>query len=645
MLIRLAILTAAIVLLMPDVASAAKRARQELPADIPTLFVSKDVMAIRNGQQKITVRLSDALVSLETPYGKRGLEVSIWSPSDWVRPTGVIEAPKTYRSKDLVTAVVTLAVPDDRRMVLRISAYPGVPGVFVKSGVSGLYGGYSDYYFWSWDGPVQSYCVPGSNGAEEKAAPAGDRCFDRSDWFLLPQESGGLVVLTNGIVGCREGKPFIQALPRWRFLRPNETLDVCFGLAGVANAADAAAVSKAARDSSIDILKPAVPATNASIDYGTPAPEWLRSAGVSGGWYGKLTEDTVGWHTQHSPIAVRVPADKEVIAKAHEAGVRAIVHVNYSELCNSEVQKELGRQPSRTDEATPAGLLDLAEHPEWTCIASDGTERQCAHAVGVSSTCFHQAELRNNALTQVLNIMNLGADGIWIDRAGPPLECYGPRFDKHKHEGPYDTNTAASEALYSQIYKLVKSFGEDKIVIHSSGILPSHWAYCDAQVCEGLPFHPVSDDGPIGEWAELQCFAAEREAAIRAGKVAMIVPRMMHRSTTRAILYSHAYAALHGLLFCLPTATVGTDITGDSVERLRLGKPESGILKTGDVLYRFFANGIVVLNPTRIPASVSVPVDRDGTFSNIGYNRTVTSSNRSLALDLAPESGCVLLRR
>lgn len=647
-----------IALLAPNAALARYRRHRsrKLPVDLPTLFVSKDSMAIRSGQQKLTVRFADGVLQLRTPYGDHDLTANIASPNGWVHPTQVIAPPKTYRATDLVTAVVTLAVPDDRKMVLRISAYPGIPAVFVKSGVTGQFGSNRDTYFWSWDGAVDTYFAPAKAGPEELKAPTTPARFDRTDWTFFPGKTGGLAVLTNGMVGYQPNQPFINPLPRWRFLRPGETLYVGFGLAGVAGPSDAAALSKSARYKSITILKPVFLTKQTRFDYGTPAPDWLRGADVCNGWYRQSTGDMiVGW-IKDMPLVVGVPADKATIAKAHEAGLRVIAYVNYMELQNSTIQMAAkGSLYSHPDEATPADLLDLAKHPAWTCVDSEGKDRRSSWGAsqdipGLFSTCFHQAELRQNALTQILNIMNLGADGVFIDNACPVFECCGPKFGKHTHDDPYETNTDAYEELQKEIYKLVKSFGEDKIVMQNGGILPSHWAYSDAQMWEGFRFDDKSPE-PTNDWSELQYAAEEHADAVRHGKVPVILSRFSALPADRrtdAALYTYAYSRLYGFLiadwFDLTKSSEDQQLA-KAVYSIRLGKPITDAQRSGDVLYREFENGVVALNPTRASVSVSIPVTNAGQCTDVAQGRILTSSGGAIALDMGPESGRVLLRQ
>jgi len=246
--------------------------------------------------------------------------------------------------------------------------------------------------------------------------------------------------------------------------------------------------------------------------------------------------------------------------------------------------------------------------------------------------------------------MNLGADAVFLDNAVPVRECYGPQFGKHTHPNPDATNTDDFEALAREIYKLVKSFGQDKIVVHNSGIAPSHWSYCDAQMWEGFRFDKGASE-PVNEWPELQYAAEEHADAVRHGKVPVVLaylgsmPADQCRSGT---LYTYAFTRLYGWLMADwldPTVSPENQNLAKAIYTVRLGRPLGDAKPAGDALYRVFEKGIVVLNPTRAAASASIPVPRDGMLADVAYDREVTASDGKLALEMAPESGRVLVWR
>jgi hypothetical protein len=186
--------------------------------------------------------------------------------------------------------------------------------------------------------------------------------------------------------------------------------------------------------------------------------------------------------------------------------------------------------------------------------------------------------------------------------------------------------------------------------MQNSGIAPSHWAYCDAQMWEGFRFGDENPD-PTNDWSELQYAAEEHAEAVRRGKVPVILSYFSavpadHRR--EAALYTYAYTRLHGWLladwFDL-TRSPENHKLARAIYSIRLGKPLSDAKPVGEVLSRAFEKGIVVLNPTESKLPVAIPTAHDGVLTDVAYDRDLTASVGTITLEMAPESGRVLLWR
>ncbi len=529
---------------------------------VPSLDTTSDSVIISVSSQILAVRLADGSLKLDTPYASRELFAYINSPSGWVHPGQSSIPPKLHRGKDSVAALITFGVPGERKMTLHVDAYPGVDAVFVTSGLTGQFNASRDCYFWSWKQ---------SDTYEITRLPNNDDVF-------VPNESGGLLVMTSGTFSNTSDEAHINALPKSRFLRPDETLDIGFGLAGAADASQAAALSKLSHTKPIAALKRFYITKNAKIDYGAPAPDWLRNIDAFIG-------NTSGL------LIVDAPASTSIIKNAHDSGSRVIVRVNYMQ------------------------NIDLAQHPDWACVDFDGR--------ATDLPCLHNYDLRQSVLTDVCNIMNLGADGVFIDGASPIRDCFGATLCKHSHTDAAKTNTEAYELLQREIYKLVKTFGDDKIVMRDSGIAPLHWSYCDAQVWDCADF---------SDWAELQYAVKEHAEAVRRGKAPVIL-------CSSCASCAYAYARLYDWL--------AADFTNKEkwASSIHLGKPLSAAKPIGDMLYRAFENGMVVLNPTKVKASLLVPTLRDGRIYDVVYGRELNALDSCAEIDMLPESGRVFLWR
>lgn len=571
---RLALLTALIALFAQSVVTAS--------VALPTLDATDEAITVSSGEQRLTVRLADASLRFESPCGAGDMTATIDSPTGLVHPSRAEATPKLYRGSDCVAALITFSVSNDRKLTLHVDAYPGIEAVFVKSSLTGLCAGAPDCYSWSW-----------SEGIDLRAAS--------SDWIFLPGSAGGIAVLTSGTVSCASGKPLVNALPKSRFLRPGETLDIGFGLAAVKDADAASVLSKAARAKAVRALKQP---EQVKIDYGKPAPAWLREA--------ELIQRGSDARTAGSLLIVDGPASQSVIQNAHDAGMKVIVSANLTEL----------------------PISDADAHPNWVCVDADGNPAGSLRTKD-GLACFHLLDLRDAALARVCDIMNIGADGVLLDRATPSPECHGPKFEKHTHPDPDKTNNDMFEELAREIYALVKTFGQDKVVIQNSGILPARWSYCDAQARE-----------MAGDWPEPRYAAEEHAGAVRAGKVPVMTLDAKAASADRraeSVLYAYSYTRLNGWLM----TDLASDSTGlaQAIRATRLGKPLGDTKRASDALYRVFERGVVVLNPTDAAATVSIPLPLSGKLTDIAHDREVSSIDGKLVLQMSPRSGRALLRR
>lgn len=456
-----------------------------LAADNISLEESSDRVVIRAGEQSLTVRLDEATLRFDCPQAELDITAQIDSADGFIKPLRPITPPKVYRGKDSVAALIWFEMPDGRKLRLHIDAYPGIEAVFVTSSITGSFSGKRDYFRWVVSGDCDDNWASGTKDSVYK------------DWVLMPTDSSGIVIMTNGIVGCDKGSALIEALPKSRFLRGEESLDIGFGLAGVGDAAEAEALAKRARERSTPALKREHITTK---DYGFAAPKWLRADTDCLEWDDQMKAGDI----PAGAVILRVPADMETIAKVRQAGSKAIVQIDPTHF---------------------ADPLDPNKHPDWALVDSQGNQN-------TSHLCLHQPDIRQALLSMVCDVMNLGADGVLLENVLPVAECCGPKFEKHTHANCDLTNTGQLDNLCRETYKLIKSLGSDKVLILNSGIAPSLWSCCDGQIWDGFG----SQEGP-----ELQFIAEEHSQAIKRGKVAIAKPFSADKNE-----YVRAYAKLHG---------------------------------------------------------------------------------------------------
>ncbi len=434
----------------------------------------------------MTVGLGDASLKFDSPAGKIELSPEIEYP-DGGRLLAPESAPKTYQGKDSVAALIVFPTTDGRQLRIHIDAYSGIDGVFVTSSLSASFSGNKDYFRWMSKGAFDRVRMANRPGAESTLPSESTlRC---KDWAWFPLEDGGVSVFTNGVVGFVGKSPFIEALPRSRYLRNEETLDIGLGFTNANNYARATSAFNSARNRNIPALTRKKTVTE---EYGTPAPKWLVTDPNILRWGDKI---------EPGSIVLGVPAEQAAIDKVHDENAKAIVRLDLTRLPD----------PQKQNEADPDGLLDIEKHPNWACIGADGEVKKSAQG---TLGCLHQPDLRETLLTVVCNVMNLGADGLLLDGVVPIPDCNGPKFSKHDHPHSSVSNTNELDNLCGEIYKLVKSIGRDKVVLLNSGAVASLWPVCDGQFWDVLQLDEIERD-----------YAAEEHSeALQRGKVLLALP-------------------------------------------------------------------------------------------------------------------------
>jgi hypothetical protein len=355
---------------------------------------------------------------------------------------------------------------------------------------------------------------------------------------------------------------FLHALPKGAQLSVGDSLDASFGLAAVPDSHAAAELYRQVKAKHVAALQPWL-RPDEKVSYGQPAPQWLRDAEIYNLYYhptAQWTDEVVSTKLKSFPLIIGSTPDPAALARCHRQGIKVLHYVVFTCLLDTELQiKNGGKVYSEWTESIDNGARDLKNHPDWVCIDKNGNPQHDAWGMehghkGLLNTCLHQKGLREAALRQVRMLMELGYDGVFIDLAGPTVECYGDKFGKHKHEHPEWNNTQAYEDLLKAIYAEVKRFGKDRIVMQNTctGFIRSHWASCDSQMLEAAPFGEGSTK-PGMTPPEMIWTTLRQADAVKAGKVPVILPYFGGVSDLDAVksaaLTSEAWARVSGFLW------------------------------------------------------------------------------------------------
>lgn len=635
---------------------------QGLCAPVPEGEVVGRSVEVRCGSQCLAASLDSAALTLRAPGGDITLQPNLQLDQGWTQPEPASEALQWDRRAERVQVTITYPVARSRRFTVLLSAYAGVEAVFATSRLQVLDEARGQYYYWQSSLSGDHYLCPGPEGVSRVDYKVDEwDSMPWRDWWFVPRGEGGTAILPTTVAGRAPGQGggiFLHAVPRSSLIDPTTSLDAGFGLAFVDDASAAEALSRTARQTKVAALDPgSLPAE--PLDYGRPAPEWLREAEVYNLYYrdrAQWTDQNVEDKLKGFPLIVGSTLDKVALDRCHARGIRLLHYVVYTCLLDTEHQvKEGGKVYTEWSESLGNETRDLKDHPDWVCIDKegkiqhDGWGQEHGHP-GLLNTCLHQRGLKEAAVRQVRMLMELGYDGVFIDLSGPTVECYGDELGKHTHPRPEWTNTQAYEDVLRAIYGAVKSFGDDRIVMQNTctGILPSHWAYCDSQMLEAFPYG--AESAALRQpWSELQWHMTRQAEAVAHGKVPVVLPYFGAGTADQmrnAALLSRAYTAMAGFLWADALGlrdVAAAQPLSQEIYAARLGAPTGTVQRARGATYRAFERGIAVVNPLPWPVTVSVPWPGEAPLRDLCYARDLTPREGEIELQVEAESGRLLV--
>ncbi len=358
---------------------------------------------------------------------------------------------------------------------------------------------------------------------------------------------------------------------------------------------------------------------NSASDYGKSAPEWLRESGMFNGWYMPWTDDMLE-RVKGFPLIVTQTETKDIVQILHARGVRVVFYINSYARYNAQVlERQIQRRRQQGEVVPPEWLpmaeapfnrrMDLMQHPEWIWAGPEGYPRKkladyeevyesnpvCLQA------CPNAPGFREAELAAVKELMDMGADGLFLDcvENWHRKRCWGPDFGLHKHVHPEWDDNQAWLSLQEEIYDLVKSYGQDKVVLLNGGSgagSAEYLRYADAYMLESYILTHVSTRR-WQSWEQIQKLRQETAPAVEAGKVVLALSYVGYtpNSIDEDAFYAYACARLFG--YCWADWFTLADAPATLLYRLKLGAPRSEVLESNGMLYKLFQNGVVVVNP------------------------------------------------
>jgi len=395
------------------------------------------------------------------------------------------------------------------------------------------------------------------------------------------------------------------------------------------------------------------------------APNWVLKADMTtyGGWKGykndwkpvmvtrKSTNRTGGKYERKYPSAKHTLIEgvfdassfkgvpyistvfysKTAFEQVHKEGIRVIGYVHFTDIAVGAV--------GRSDQEYTA-----FEHPEiivkdnegrWLHTPMDGT-----YQFSRFLTCANSPSFWKLSLASVKKIMDMGADGIFVDNVHdrrdpcmaptfneendeypgfrpwqhPSLEpyrlLYNGEFGKYQHDHlfPNATHDYAFDRLLQAVRALVKSYGEDKIVVLNSGLNTPFQKNGDMCMWESF-IYSWAWEGRGHTWEDVKKFAEINKEYIKAGRrIVGLSSWLKHRNGLKEdAFWAFTSARLVDMILRAYLDDTGAEILYST----HLGEPLQSFQESDGIVTRIFENGILVLNNTEKDKEIEITLPGD----------------------------------
>jgi hypothetical protein len=358
------------------------------------------------------------------------------------------------------------------------------------------------------------------------------------------------------------------------------------GLAVLTAAFSALCVASAAADRSP--TEAARDAVAAAADLGQSAPDWLMDSESYAIGY-----EPAGWDAlAASKVAfvTHCPVNREFFERAHALGIRCFPYVTFYQ----------GNADRSYED------LNLKDHPEFIEVDAEGNLVRTGFwtsedAKNMYTTCPNVQGYQDAMVAWVRRIMELGADGVFVDNLAHRQPCHGPKFGKHEHL--YEDQDHAFAMLLKRVRELILQYRPDGAILGNSAAplwLPREfWKYLDADMMESYICTWVSKERWF-DWGEhWHANGVKLQPFIAAGKQIQCLSYLGHTpyGVREDAFYCYASARLGGFVWNggRPLSDADTAL----LYQIRLGQPLTDEQEENGVWFRFFERGLVALNPDK----------------------------------------------
>jgi Hypothetical glycosyl hydrolase family 15 len=337
-------------------------------------------------------------------------------------------------------------------------------------------------------------------------------------------------------------------------------------------------------------------AVAAAADLGESAPDWLTDSESYAIGY-----DPAGWEAlAASKVAfiTHCPVNREFFERCHALGIRCFPYVTFYQGCADRTYED----------------LNLKDHPEFIEVNAEGNLVRTGFwesedAKNMYTTCPNVQGYQDAMVAWVRKIMELGADGVFVDNLSSRAPCFGPKFKKHEHL--YEDQNHAFAMLLKRVRELIKQYKPEGAVLGNSASplsLPREfWKYLDAEMLESYICTWVSTDRWFDWRTHWHESGVKLQPFVRAGKQIQCLSYLGHTpyGVREDGFFCYATARLAGLVWNggLPLSSPDTAI----LYQIRLGRPLGDEQEENGVFFRAFERGFVAVNPDKEkPAQITV---------------------------------------
>ncbi len=277
--------------------------------------------------------------------------------------------------------------------------------------------------------------------------------------------------------------------------------------------------------------------------------------------------------------------------------------------------------------------------------------------------CPNSARFREMVLAHAVTQLDGGALGFFVDNGFPDDIATHAVCESEQHEHYYGDSLTAGDAFLGILLEVlceVKKRHPEGIVMVNGGVPPKSSFFgltlgdvCDGQLWES--FLRSSYNTPkehVDDWQQVYRRSIQEEK----GWLATPPQRMFVLSypwDRREAFFCYATAKLCQLPWsaCLGDQDPEHKVFGGhfgtypELVDLRLGKPveekQFGGTKSGEIYFREYEQGLVVVNPTMFPKTVKLPLSKSRRYWDVFAAKD--GEARIIALDIPAESGRVLI--